>query len=219
MGLSGRTLPGFKACCEYFRSANAKKNGFSIDLEEMGWVLGTSVLYKNDNDIVIGVLKEVLTGLEADKMQVLPVKDGESPIIRINGKRYSESCVDVDLDFLNNYTDSISYSAKSSSRSSVFHDREALEDSLELKAFDSAFSYLNQELRVNLNSRGIKSEREENNPKYLRYSLEVFYPNNKIVESIIASVEYIQKAVNMTNALEEIRKNKFESLVEKISRA
>ena len=47
MTLSGRVLPQYKTCSEYFRNAGGKSDGLILTLDEMGWLLGTGFFFKS----------------------------------------------------------------------------------------------------------------------------------------------------------------------------
>ena len=224
MSLSGRTLPQKKAYYEYFRSAGDHKDGLILSLEEMGWLIGTGILFKSDADKVMNFFGKVAQGLEADCLKIIPAENPrlpEVPEVAINGKKFPDAVANVDLFFTNSARPiTISYGARINSRSWLYLDREKYSGSDELKAFDLALNELSELSKSRLSQRGIETKIPNEKGESMLYSIDLnfFNTNNSedAVNNIIANSEYIQKAVDATNRVRDMYKARIKTLAEKL---
>ncbi len=212
--ISYRRLPTYKSACEYFRSGgehNTGGTGTVVTLEEMGWLIGTDVLFKSDADKVMSFLGNAVQELEAEVVRVMPTLEGETtPYIRINGKKFQDVNADIRLPFLApGFSSLVSDGARVFSRSSVYFDRNKYAGSDELKAFDN--------LMMNVES---IPEREN----YVRYERKVEFNERVGALSIEGSVGHIsnaaqnvQKAILATNNVPKLYNERIHSLTQRLA--
>lgn len=225
MTLSGRVLPQYKTYYEYFVSAGGKSEGLVLSLDEMGWLLGTGVLFKSDADKVMNFFSKITQGLEADCLKITPVEKSELtkvPEVAINGKRFPDAVSNINLPFLGNpYPVSISYRARINSRYWLSLDREKYSGSSELEALDLSLRELTELSKHKLNSvKGIETRIPDEEKRYMQYSIDINFIDIKNSEdaanNIVSASEYIQKAVNATNRVEDMYKSRIKTLAEKL---
>ncbi len=222
MILSHRILPNYKTCAEYFRNAGGMESGLILSLDEMGGLLGVNAFFKSDTDKIMKFFSDIAQGLEAESVKVIPIKENETaPKMEIHGKKFPDSITKFYLTFLTGPYSSITHQAKTTSR--YFHSlNRELYSPEELCAFDSTFDKLNDSLEKLIRAK-IKTEKNDESPKNFMYSIELHSPTNeygtnieKSVNSVLTSADYIQKAVNSVNRLQELRRAKINSIAEKL---
>ena len=222
MRLSGRTLPGYRATAEYFRSANGKRGGFLIDLVEMGWVLGVNALFREDADKVMTFLTKVAHGLDTDKLEIMPVEgDSSAPLAILNGKRFPDTVTELDLQFLRQPS-VISYFTKTSSHSRLrLNRKEYGENSQELKAFDLAMEELNKDASEHFTKykhtdiiKVTNISEEGDRTYFIEEQLTILESCEKSVRIILDSASYVQRAVTATNRVNELHRQRIRTLAD-----
>lgn len=223
--LSGRLLPQHKTYYEYFVSAGGKSEGLVLSLDEMGWLLGTGVLFKSDADKVMNFFSKITQGLEADCLKILPpenVRLVDVPEVAINGRKFPDAVANVDLLFLkSSYPVTISYGARINPRYWLSLDREKYSGSDELKAFDLSLRELTELSKHKLNSgKGIETKMPDEKKERVQYFIDIDFHKVRNSEdaanNVIIASEYIQKAVNATNRVEDMYKTRIKTLAEKL---